>query len=141
MFVKVKVEVSTCFGLSPPADPRFFVPLATRSTQLSTSTSTSEMAAPAEPDLVSIFTQIRDKLDAHYDRRERLVKISRDITALSKKMIFSLHRVKGDVTSLPAGIQKEVDSREAEIRKLIEKAEVDVQGANAYRYVLFWSRG
>jgi predicted translin family RNA/ssDNA-binding protein len=85
-------------------------------------------------DLNSIFTQIRDKLDAHYDRRERLIKISRDITALSKKMIFSLHRVQGDVSSLPAGIQKEVDQREGEIQKLIQKAGPDVQGANAYRY-------
>jgi predicted translin family RNA/ssDNA-binding protein len=85
-------------------------------------------------DLNTIFTQIRDKLDAHYDRRERLVKISRDITSLSKKMIFSLHRVQGDITTLPAGIQKEVDSRELEIRMLLEKAKPDVQGANAYRY-------
>jgi Translin family len=84
-------------------------------------------------DLNSIFTQIRDKLDAHYDRRERLVKISRDITALSKKMIFSLQRIQGDVKVLPPGIQKEVDQREGEIQKLLEKAEPDVQGANAYR--------
>jgi predicted translin family RNA/ssDNA-binding protein len=85
-------------------------------------------------DLNTIFTQIRDKLDAHYDRRERLIKISRDITALSKKMIFSLHRIQGDISSLPAGIQKEVDQREAEIQQLLEKAKPDIQGANAYRY-------
>lgn len=84
-------------------------------------------------DLNGIFTQIRDKLDSHYDRRERLVKISRDITALSKKMIFSLHRVQGGVNSLPKGIEKEVDSREKEIQSLLEKAKPDVQGANAYR--------
>jgi predicted translin family RNA/ssDNA-binding protein len=85
-------------------------------------------------DLNSIFTQFRDKLDAHYDRRERLIKISRDITSLSKKMIFSLQRIQGEVTALPPGIQKEVDQREGEIRKLLQKAEPDVQGANAYRY-------
>ena len=83
--------------------------------------------------LNSIFSQIRDKLDAHYDRRERLIKISRDITALSKKMIFSLQRVQGEVTSLPTGIQKEVDLREKEIQNLLQKAEPDVQDANAYR--------
>ena len=87
-------------------------------------------------DLNSIFTQFRDKLDAHYDRRERLIKISRDITSLSKKMIFSLQRIQGEVTSLPAGIQKEVDLREREIQKLLEKAEPDIRGANAYRYQL-----
>jgi predicted translin family RNA/ssDNA-binding protein len=66
-------------------------------------------------DLNSVFTQIRDNLDAHYDRRERLVKFSRDITALSKKMIFSLQRVQGEIDALPQGIQKEVDTREGEI--------------------------
>jgi hypothetical protein len=32
------------------------------------------------------FEKIRDELDEHHDRRERIVKTSRDITALSKKM-------------------------------------------------------
>jgi len=84
-------------------------------------------------DMNSIFAQFRDKLDAHYDRRERLVKISRDITALSKKMIFSLHRIHGEATALPPNIKKEVDNREAEIQKLLQKAEPDVRGPNAYR--------
>jgi len=91
-------------------------------------------------DLNTIFTQIRDKLDAHYDRRERLIKISRDITAASKKMIFSLQRVQGDVNSLPKGIQKEVESKERDIQNLLEKAKLDVEGANAYRYLYFESR-
>lgn len=34
----------------------------------------------------SMFETFRDELDEHHDRRERLVKTSRDITALSKKM-------------------------------------------------------
>jgi len=84
-------------------------------------------------DLNSVFMQFRDKLDAHYDRRERLIKISRDITALSKKMIFSLHRIRGQITALPLNIKKEVDNREAEIQGLLQKAEPDVRGPNAYR--------
>lgn len=32
------------------------------------------------------------ELDDHHDRRERIIKASRDITALSKKTIFSLQR-------------------------------------------------
>ena len=87
----------------------------------------------SSPDLNTIFTKIRDKLDAHYDRRERLIKISRDITALSKKMIFSLQRIQGDVVSLPAGIQKQIDQQEGEIKNLLMNAEKDIQGANAYR--------
>lgn len=40
----------------------------------------------------SMFEGFRNELDKHHDRRERIVKVSRDVTALSKKMIFSLQR-------------------------------------------------
>lgn len=33
-----------------------------------------------------MFESLRNELDEHHDRRERIVKASRDITALSKKM-------------------------------------------------------
>lgn len=36
-----------------------------------------------------IFENFRDELDEHYDRRERIVKATRDVTALSKKMYGS----------------------------------------------------
>jgi hypothetical protein len=35
---------------------------------------------------ISLFEGFRSQLDEHYDRRERVIKASRDITALSKKM-------------------------------------------------------
>lgn len=36
-----------------------------------------------------MFERFRDELDEHHDRRERIIKASRDITALSKKMYVS----------------------------------------------------
>jgi hypothetical protein len=42
-------------------------------------------AKPHSPYL-PMFEQLRDELDAHHDRRERIIKASRDITAASKKM-------------------------------------------------------
>jgi hypothetical protein len=33
-----------------------------------------------------MFERFRDELDQHHERREKIVKASRDITALSKKM-------------------------------------------------------
>lgn len=33
-----------------------------------------------------MFEQFRTELDEHHDRRERIIKASRDITAASKKM-------------------------------------------------------
>ena len=35
---------------------------------------------------IPIFEAFRTELDEHHDRRERIAKASRDITALSKKM-------------------------------------------------------
>ncbi|KAF8446189.1 Translin [Boletus edulis BED1] len=40
-----------------------------------------------------IFSQFQLELDDHNDRRERLIKASRDVTNLSKKVIFLLHRI------------------------------------------------
>ena len=37
-----------------------------------------------------MFNHFRDELDEHHDRRERVIKASRDITALSKKMYVLL---------------------------------------------------
>ena len=34
----------------------------------------------------AMFEKFRDELDEHHDRRERIIKASRDVTALSKKM-------------------------------------------------------
>ena len=35
---------------------------------------------------ISMFETFRTELDEHHDRRERIIKASRDITASSKKM-------------------------------------------------------
>jgi hypothetical protein len=45
-------------------------------------TMTSETTSP----IISVFEGFRNELDQHHDRRERIIKASRDITALSKKM-------------------------------------------------------
>jgi len=40
-----------------------------------------------------VFRQFQTELDGRHDKHERLVKLSRDITVASKRIIFSLHRV------------------------------------------------
>jgi len=40
-----------------------------------------------------IFRLFQAELDGKHDKYERLVKLSRDITVVSKRIIFSLHRV------------------------------------------------
>ena len=46
--------------------------------------------------IVTCFEGFRQQLDQHHDRHERVVKLSRDITILSKRIIFNLHRFEPD---------------------------------------------
>ncbi|PWY98693.1 Translin [Testicularia cyperi] len=55
------------------------------------STPASTMTA-AQQEISTHFSAFRDEIDEHNDRRERLIKASRDVTSLSKKVIFLLHR-------------------------------------------------
>ncbi|KAI1737739.1 Translin [Xylaria scruposa] len=84
----------------------------------------------------SMFESFRDELDEHHDRRQRIGKVSRDVTALSKKIIFSLQRVRKLSQPIPERIQTEIDGRIKEIAELLETIQPDVQGMNRYRYPL-----
>ncbi|KAJ6442679.1 hypothetical protein O9K51_03854 [Purpureocillium lavendulum] len=81
-----------------------------------------------------MFAHFRDELDEHHDRRERIVKASRDVTAQSKKIIFALQRVKTLNKEFPAGTQKDMDARMAEIARLLASVAPDLQSLNRHRY-------
>ncbi|KAJ5580306.1 uncharacterized protein N7459_006291 [Penicillium hispanicum] len=83
---------------------------------------------------ISIFETIRDELDEHHDRRERIIKVSRDITALSKKIIFALQRVRVTNQPIPPKIAKENQTRFDQIHNLFTSIIPDVTGINAWRY-------
>ncbi|KAI0768549.1 Translin [Trametes elegans] len=53
---------------------------------------TSPKTLDSRDSILAAFETFRGELDDHNDRRERLIKSSRDITNLSKKLIFLLHR-------------------------------------------------
>ncbi|KAM0485149.1 hypothetical protein ACHAPX_001127 [Trichoderma viride] len=82
----------------------------------------------------AMFETFRDELDEHYDRRERIIKASRDVTAQSKKIIFTLQRVKQPNQDFPKEIQQDIDTRLGEISKLLSGITADVQSTNRYRY-------
>jgi hypothetical protein len=48
----------------------------------------SPAPAPAAASVLEAFGLFRDEIDDYNDRRERLIKTSRDVTSLSKKVIF-----------------------------------------------------
>ncbi|OAX80890.1 hypothetical protein ACJ72_04771 [Emergomyces africanus] len=84
--------------------------------------------------LQPIFNIFRSELDEHHDRRERVIKASRDITALSKKIIFSLHRVRALNKPLPKNIAKDNQERLAQITALFASVLPDLAGIKAHRY-------
>ncbi|OLN92769.1 Translin-associated protein X-like protein [Colletotrichum chlorophyti] len=83
-------------------------------------------AAP-ESQFTPMFLKFRDELDEHHDRRERIVKASRDVTALSKKIVNKLGQ-------LPAFAQKDITTRMEDIKTILGSIEKDTQGINRYRY-------
>ncbi|KZF24205.1 Translin [Xylona heveae TC161] len=93
----------------------------------------SRSPPPASP-FMPIFETFRNELDEHHDRRERIIKASRDVTAASKKMIFSLQRVKKVRGELPERINKEVQGHFNTIVTTLESISGDLQGINAWRY-------
>jgi len=79
-----------------------------------------------------MFESIRDELDVHHDRRERVIKASRDITAASKKIIFALQRVRETGQPIPKNLQS--PQHWETIRNAYATIVSDLQGLNAYRY-------
>jgi len=91
--------------------------------------------------LSNIFDNFRADIDEHNDRKERLIKASRDITNLSKKTIFLLHRfVQGDggreADSDTAGkrASQQAYTKFREIQDLYAKLQPELQGDRFWRY-------
>ncbi|CAL5865875.1 uncharacterized protein PFLUO_LOCUS81 [Penicillium psychrofluorescens] len=92
------------------------------------------MANSTRSPALPIFETFRDELDEHHDRRERIIKTSRDITALSKKIIFALQRIRTVKQPLPPKIDQENESRYEQIRALFASVVLDLAGIKAWRY-------
>ena len=93
-------------------------------------TTSTETPSPFMP----MFEHVRAELDEHHDRRERVIKASRDITASSKKIIFSLQRVKTVAQSLPQYVHKANTPYHTTISTQLTSVAPDLQGLNAHRY-------
>lgn len=83
-----------------------------------------------------MFEGFRDELDKHHDRRQKIIKVDRDVTALSKKIIFSLQRVGALNQPIPARIASENEKRIKEIKEMLTTIEDDVRGIRRQRYNL-----
>ncbi|TKA79129.1 hypothetical protein B0A55_02419 [Friedmanniomyces simplex] len=81
-----------------------------------------------------MFEHFRAELDEHHDRRERITKASRDITAASKKIIFTLQRVRTLNQPLPLHVWKANKQYHDAIATQFFAISKDLQGLNAWRY-------
>ncbi|KAL1297883.1 hypothetical protein AAFC00_006404 [Neodothiora populina] len=87
-----------------------------------------ERREEASSPFMSMFEQFRAELDEHHDRRERIIKASRDVTAASKKIIRKLAQ------PLPPHVAKGNEPYHTIIRDRYSSISSDLQGLNAYRY-------
>ncbi|KXL42382.1 MAG: hypothetical protein FE78DRAFT_93767 [Acidomyces sp. 'richmondensis'] len=81
-----------------------------------------------------MFEYFRYELDEHHDRRERVITASREITRMSKKIIFTLQRIRTVQQPLPAHASKTNQPLHAAITSQFSSVSGDLQGINAYRY-------
>lgn len=83
-----------------------------------------------------MFDEFKKEFDAQNDRRESLIKASRDVTNLSKKVIFLLHRIMNeDVQDASAQSRRASQSgmeKLREVQAVYAKIKVELQGD------LFW---
>jgi len=83
-----------------------------------------------------MFSEMGKQLDEQNDRRERLVKISRDITIHSKRVIFLLHRIYDEENV----IQKAHESL-VPIRQNFEKISDELVDQDYYKFLRAFSPG
>ncbi len=88
----------------------------------------------------AFFQECSKKLDDHNDRHERLVKLSRDITIESKRIIFLLHRVQDEETKLK--LTAEADSKlQCVINNSWKKVAKELLGHDYHHYLRAYSPG
>ncbi|CAO3688020.1 unnamed protein product [Umbelopsis ramanniana] len=96
------------------------------------------MAQNESDSMAQLFETLRVSLDAHHDKRERLIKLVRDITAQSKKLIFLLHCTAQDAPNMKFDEPK---AKRSEILQLLRKVSNEISGPDYYRYLKSVSPG
>ncbi|KAJ3189744.1 hypothetical protein HDU85_000028 [Gaertneriomyces sp. JEL0708] len=95
-----------------------------RASALSQSTQDSE--------ILSLFRSFSERIDAMNDKRERIIKISRDITIQSKRIISHLQRI----TSAPdkVSIVREAHEKRAQVVDLFREVARELRGPDEHKY-------
>ncbi|KJA26009.1 hypothetical protein HYPSUDRAFT_133732 [Hypholoma sublateritium FD-334 SS-4] len=101
----------------------------------------TDATASTSQGFVDRFDTFRADLDDYNDRRERLIKASRDITNLSKKVIFLLHRIaqgnlepNQDDEALAKDAAQQGYAKLREVQELYSRLRPELQGDKFWRY-------
>jgi len=89
--------------------------------------------------IMQSFSKFQKELDSQYDKRERIVKLSRDITIFSKRVIFALHRTT-DAESLPQ-VLADVESKLDTIKGYLAQIANELVGEDPYKFSRAYSCG
>ncbi|XP_037946558.1 translin-associated protein X-like [Teleopsis dalmanni] len=91
--------------------------------------------------VLNAFQAYRAELDAKHDRHERIVKLSRDITIESKRIIFHLHSIESNKNNR----QKVLQEAEQRLQKLIninfKAVAKELHGQDPYQFRSAYSPG
>jgi len=93
---------------------------------------------PRREQILAAFEGFRSELDEYGDRRERLIKLNRDITNLSKKVIFVLHRlanVESENGSIPPEALREGSAKMDEVKALFVQVSKELVGQPFMRFI------
>ncbi len=82
--------------------------------------------------VIKSFLSFQKELDQRYDKRERLIKLSRDTTIISKRVIFQLHRFSEGAKGEETIQQAEVKLQEA--KQLLEQTALELVGEDPYQF-------
>ncbi|XP_033104897.1 translin-associated protein X-like isoform X2 [Anneissia japonica] len=88
--------------------------------------------------IIAAFSYQKE-LDEKHDKYERLVKLSRDVTIESKRVIFLLHRISSEDTC--EAILKEADEKICQIGKKLKGIAVELEGEDPYRFLRAYTNG
>ncbi|BES95678.1 Translin-associated factor X [Nesidiocoris tenuis] len=95
------------------------------------------MAAEASDNpVLGAFKMFSEELTAKHDKYERIVKISRDITIESKRLIFTLHNLpKGDAKTLDNSTLENIKGRLKKIEEShFKRIAIELENEDAYLY-------
>ncbi|PFH49210.1 hypothetical protein AMATHDRAFT_195235 [Amanita thiersii Skay4041] len=88
--------------------------------------------------ILQAFDHFREELDDYNDRRERLIKASRDVTNISKKTIFLMFRIIGESDSHDPSVAKVAAQRGREklreVQDMYAKMRSELEGDRYWRH-------